>query len=759
MIKPVRVQTSIGPRSLAEPLEHRLLLATYNATSSNDLVNVSASGSDIVIRRFTGSGFFTTTYTSPANLTINLGAGNDTLNLISFPANTPLVINGDDGNDLIAEDDGANDFWLSVGSNFTVNGGVGDDTLRIDERSEPGGEDQWIVSGNQVTKRIASSFDRTATHGSVERVEIYGSNDRETFEIRSKSSPFGLYVNGGGGTDIFRLADVPGSEDLDLVRGRSTLVGGAGTDAVWFFDRDDTSPGVETYQISGNAFTKSPSNFEFAGFPETEFVYLFGNNGNSEYQIGSTFSGQNMTLVSGSGNDDFAFTFDDLDASVAGNIDIYGGDGFNEIEFDDTGDAASGDSYHFRSQPFGGTEFTKPMSGMGNIAFDDFSDITLRPNAGDNTLVFGGNGSGGFLNHLPAVTTVIDPGGNDTMIVDESFETSGNLYQWSANGPVFDYRLTRNNAGDFKTFDLLGIDNFQGYGTQGNDVVSVRDVNPGDSVRFDGMEGADTLYIGGPNQSSSEAVEGAAIIDGGDDHDQLIVLQGSQSVARGGAGNDLIDIQSGGAANAPVIFDGGSGLDTVLVNSDSVGRAFALYNRAQTLASLTLFSGARVTASAGGSATAVIYSPDLFAAGSLAVAPWLDANDNALIFPLADAAEADIGQRVANGYAGGTWNGDHGIRSSTAGAAGLSLGVVTGARHGEGDYEGIPVSPADVIVDQTLYGDFNLDKTVDLADFVILRNSFGQATSLWSTGDANHDGKTDLADFVLLRNNFGRATP
>ena len=56
----------------------------------------------------------------------------------------------------------------------------------------------------------------------------------------------------------------------------------------------------------------------------------------------------------------------------------------------------------------------------------------------------------------------------------------------------------------------------------------------------------------------------------------------------------------------------------------------------------------------------------------------------------------------------------------------------------------------------TLLGDANRDGQVDLADFVILRNHFGSAGSVFGDGDFNGDGKVDLTDFVILRNNFGQ---
>ena len=57
-----------------------------------------------------------------------------------------------------------------------------------------------------------------------------------------------------------------------------------------------------------------------------------------------------------------------------------------------------------------------------------------------------------------------------------------------------------------------------------------------------------------------------------------------------------------------------------------------------------------------------------------------------------------------------------------------------------------------------LPGDANFDGVVDLADFVILRNNFGDAGMGAGNGDFNDDGSVDLEDFVILRNYFGSGT-
>ena len=54
-------------------------------------------------------------------------------------------------------------------------------------------------------------------------------------------------------------------------------------------------------------------------------------------------------------------------------------------------------------------------------------------------------------------------------------------------------------------------------------------------------------------------------------------------------------------------------------------------------------------------------------------------------------------------------------------------------------------------------GDANGDGKVDLEDFVILRNNFGNSGN-FDDGDFNGDGTVDLEDFVILRNNFGSGT-
>jgi len=55
----------------------------------------------------------------------------------------------------------------------------------------------------------------------------------------------------------------------------------------------------------------------------------------------------------------------------------------------------------------------------------------------------------------------------------------------------------------------------------------------------------------------------------------------------------------------------------------------------------------------------------------------------------------------------------------------------------------------------SLPGDANEDGSVDLDDFVTLKQRFGTAPAAWFDGDFNADGAVDLDDFAILKQNFG----
>jgi len=100
-----------------------------------------------------------------------------------------------------------------------------------------------------------------------------------------------------------------------------------------------------------------------------------------------------------------------------------------------------------------------------------------------------------------------------------------------------------------------------------------------------------------------------------------------------------------------------------------------------------------------------------------------------------------------------------GITSSTATTDGVTLAVGTAAGANVSTFDGLAVSPTDILIKYTFAGDANMDGQVTLTDLATVLNNFGQATPNWTSG--NFDGATtiDLTDLADVLNNFGRNVP
>ena len=129
----------------------------------------------------------------------------------------------------------------------------------------------------------------------------------------------------------------------------------------------------------------------------------------------------------------------------------------------------------------------------------------------------------------------------------------------------------------------------------------------------------------------------------------------------------------------------------------------------------------------------------------------------------ADATLTAVTAAAASGYAGGTWAGP-GLTSTTAAADPRHLTAVGVIRNVGPDgttplyatFDGRPVTAADVLARYTLYGDTNLDGSVNAADYG--RTDAGAILHLtgWANGDFNYDGVVDGSDYALLDNAFNQ---
>jgi hypothetical protein len=133
----------------------------------------------------------------------------------------------------------------------------------------------------------------------------------------------------------------------------------------------------------------------------------------------------------------------------------------------------------------------------------------------------------------------------------------------------------------------------------------------------------------------------------------------------------------------------------------------------------------------------------------------LDLTNTHLIMSYAGAKDPSVTilGYLKSGYNGGAWNG-LGIESTTAQThPGYGVGFADSADHVDTSLGGQEIEVA-----YALYGDVNLDGSVNGTDFSVLAAHFGEnVTGGWEMGDFNYDGVVNGTDFSLLAGNFGKS--
>ena len=103
--------------------------------------------------------------------------------------------------------------------------------------------------------------------------------------------------------------------------------------------------------------------------------------------------------------------------------------------------------------------------------------------------------------------------------------------------------------------------------------------------------------------------------------------------------------------------------------------------------------------------------------------------------------------------------------NGTSGAAtggGIGTSSATGTKYGIGYADGADggisgITSGQLEVKYTLYGDANLDGSVNSIDFGDMAANFGKSGKVWDQGDFNYDGVVNSVDFGLLAGNFGKS--
>lgn len=177
------------------------------------------------------------------------------------------------------------------------------------------------------------------------------------------------------------------------------------------------------------------------------------------------------------------------------------------------------------------------------------------------------------------------------------------------------------------------------------------------------------------------------------------------------------------------------------------------------LATVTKFDQGAIVIGGGGTLRVAAGTPTVTnTAGSLTISGsgTLDLTNHYLLVNATNTAASTIHSYLQAGYAGGSWNGTGSISSSTV-ASGNS-GIVKKYALGyaaAGQLNVVPTIPANsILVRPTMFGDTNLDGTVNNADIsaIIAGGKYldGTTNNSWAVGDWNYDGKVDNNDISNL---------
>jgi hypothetical protein len=425
---------------------------------------------------------------------------------------------------------------------------------------------------------------------------------------------------------------------------------------------------------------------------------------------------------------------------------------------------------------------------LGTLATS--APITLDAGGGDDTISLGG---GNILTGNPANLTIDGNGGNDSILYDDHSSTDTGAYVLN-NASLSKSGLVTPSITNVEGASLLA----NGQGT----LITVVSTTVGTTVNAGG--GDDTIVLG---DGLLTQISAPVTLNGGDGSDSVVLddsaaaggefyLVNGTNLSRAffagytpsniefmrlitqqspdfigvtntaaniplsiqsGDGGDVIDITST-ATGAPVTIEANPGNDSVTVNADNTGTAQVIFGAATTsLGSLTVRTGGIASMSQGTNNVLRVGSLTINATGAL------DVNDGLFIYDYSSGNQlAFIQSLVSTGYAAGAWNGN-GIRSTAAANDPLDR-TALGFALSTDLFNPLPTIFADqpidataVLVRHTLYGDADLNRTVNSDDFNRLAGSFGLPTTNWAFGNFNFDPSVTSDDFNLLSTNFGQS--
>ena len=411
----------------------------------------------------------------------------------------------------------------------------------------------------------------------------------------------------------------------------------------------------------------------------------------------------------------------------------------------------------------GGYVYRGPVASLqGKYFYGDFVKQTLFALDFDrNTDPFSFNGSNGTLTDMTAAF-------NSTSVL---YDPSDPTYTQANSGSLWgiDHIVSfgEDNAGNLYVVDFGFGTGFNGQypGAGLGEIFKISTVSSVWNVNANGTWSSGSNWrLGAPNAISARATFGSAITS-----PRTVTVDSAQTVGSivfdnankytiAGSSTLTLDVSSGSAA--VTVVSGSHTISAPVALADATTFTVTPVASTLTVSNLQSSSVAITKAGAGtlvlnrlragtlnvntGTVTIAPSTGSPSSLGLLAISAGakLDLTDNDLI--LTTTSKSSVESHVATRR----------LTSSLATASSATaLGVLDGAEFlalGNSSFNGVPVTPTDVLVQYTWNGDANFDGRVTFDDYVRIDTGFNTHLTGWLNGDFDYSGAVNFDDYVLI---------
>ena len=604
--------------------------ASIDGGTGNNTIVLKASGSITSVNLGVGAGSDETVGDSVAvrnfqNLDASALTSTQAITIAGSTAANTLIggagadtIDGAGGADVISGG-GGNDTVSLHGSETSIDGGTGVDTLVLDAAAAVTAIDLSVSAGSDQTSgdtTAITNFENVdaSARGAAQAITLTGSSGANVLTGGAGNDT----IHGGGDADV--IAAGAGNDRVDYVGTESSIDGGSGTNTLVLAATVTVDLGSTDQTVADAVTVRNFQNVDATGLGSSQGVSITGSSGANQIAGGAgadtlDSGGGADTITGGGGDDSIAYRGSEatLDGGSGSNtlvlkttatVDLGAsdqtvGDATNAVGFQavDASALATGVSLTGSS----GADGITGGSGADTIDGAGGFDV-IRAGAGDDLVNFRGteasiDGSAGTdtltLKALGGISTIDLSAALDQTTGDTATVTGFENIDATILSAVQGITLTGSNSANTITGGA-GNDTIDGNGGAdviaaggGNDRVSYRgtetsiagdtgtntlvlkaavtvdlaasDQTSGDTSTVSGFQAIDATAIA--SALTLSGTTGADTITGGSGAD-TIDGRGGADVLNGGAGNDIIDYR--GAESA---LDGDVGTDTLVLKT------------------------------------------------------------------------------------------------------------------------------------------------------------------------------------------------